>query len=169
MIIALEFQLFGYNLVLGLLNNIDYFGYMSFIGVCIFFGILIKLRVTFNIINIQNGFDDANVRDVNNPIMLWGFKLMVFVTIFYILSFFVMGEFFYDYYLYAFYTFGFPQIWFSAKYGSRNCFKWQYQVIFWSQTIVVPVFLKGYDGNFLRLTPCPLNMIVLPSAMVFQI
>ena len=80
-----------------------------------------------------------------------------------------MNELFYDFYLFGFYLFGVPQILYSAKYGSRNCFIWQYQVIFWSQTIIVPIFLKGNQHNFLRLTPCPLNLIVLPSMVVFQI
>lgn len=78
-IIAQEFQLFGYNLVLGLLNNIDFFGYLSFIGVCIFFGILIKLRITFNVINIQN--ENLNMGDAHNPIMYWGFKLVCFMAV----------------------------------------------------------------------------------------
>jgi hypothetical protein len=45
----------------------------------------------------------------------------------------------------------------------------QYQLLLWPSSLIIPIFTKGYDGNFLKLTPCVLLSIVLPSLIAVQV
>jgi hypothetical protein len=144
LIVCLDFQFFGYNLVLGLLTNVELFGYMSLASVSVFFCILVKIRIAYSVLQVQNQHH-PRIEDRNwgNPVVGWGTKLSIFVVVCYGVSFFIMGTVNFDYWIMGFYIFPIPQILHSAKYGSRNCFKWQYQVVLWGQSICIPIFLKG--------------------------
>lgn len=91
-----------------------------------------------------------NDRSLSNPVIFFAVKLLVFITIFYIASFYIMSYQWWSWYMMPFYLFPLPQLWWSAKIGNRNCFKWQYQILLWPQSIIVPIFVKGYNDNFLQ-------------------
>jgi hypothetical protein len=120
-----------------------------------------------------------NDRSIGNPVIMFAFKLLVFITVFYIGSFYVISYQWFNYYMIPFYLFPLPQIWHTAKTGTRNCWKWyflkspmkprQYQLLLWPSSLIIPIFTKGYDGNFLKLTPCVLLSIVLPSLIAVQV
>jgi len=70
----------------------------------------------------------------------------------------------YSYYLIPFYLFPIFQIWMAAKLGTRNVFKPAYQLLMWPQALIIPIFVKGYDDNFLQLTPNILvHSIIIPA------
>ena len=120
-----DFQLFGFNMMLGLAIDSEYFEYLTLASISVFFSVLVKMRLAFMSVRLQNSNSPRiHDRSINNPVVFYAIKLLVFITIFYIASFYVMSYQWFDYYMIPFYLFPLPQIWFSAKVGSRNCFKW---------------------------------------------
>ena len=73
------------------------------------------------------------------------------------------------YYIMICYFFPVAQIYHSVKDGNRNNFKFCYQILLWPQSIIVPIWIRGFDNNFLRLTPYPSLPIALGSIMGLQI
>ena len=140
---------------------------MASIG--LFFGCLVKMRLAFMAVQFQNANNEnLNQRNCSNPVMNFAIKVLVSMSVFYIASFFIMVNWWYSYYLIAFYFFPILQIWKSARIGTRKVFKWQYQLLLWPQSVIIPIFLKGYNDNFIKLTPNVLvHSILVPSMIAF--
>lgn len=120
-----DFQLFGYNMMLGQAIDSIYFEYLTLASIAVFFSVLVKMRLAFMSIRLQNANNPRIYeRNMQNPVIMYSIKLLIFITVFYIASFYVMPYYFFNYYMIPFYLFGIPQILHSAKVGSRNCFKW---------------------------------------------
>jgi hypothetical protein len=163
--LCLDFQYFGFNMLLGLAMESIYFEYLTLASIALFFGVLVKMRVAFIAVRIQNA-NNPNIaeRTCANPVIAYAIKCLISLSVFYILSFFIMVYRWYTYYLIPFYLFPIFQIWMSAVIGNRKVFKWQYQLLLWPPTLIIPVFMRGYDNNFLQLTPnIEINAIVLPA------
>jgi hypothetical protein len=87
--------------------------------------VLVKMRLAFMAIRSQHANDPMiNDRSIGNPVIMFAFKLLVFITVFYIGSFYVISYQWFSYYMIPFYLFPLPQIWHTAKTGTRNCWKW---------------------------------------------
>ena len=163
--LCLDFQYFGFNMLLGLAMESIYFEYLTLASIALFFGVLVKMRVAFIAVRLQNA-NNPNIaeRTCANPVISYAIKCLVALSVFYIVSFFIMVYQWYTYYLIPFYLFPILQIWMSALVGNRKSFKWQYQLLMWPQTLIIPVFMRGYDKNFLQLTPnVTINAITLPT------
>lgn len=149
LMMCLDFQLFGFNLMLGLAIDESYFEYLTLASMATFFGLLLKMKLAFMAVRMQNANNPMILdRTMANPITRYAVKLMAVITIFYIASFYIMPYYWFAYYMIAFYTYGIPQIFHSAKIGSRNCFRWKYQSLLWIQPLITPIFTKGYHHNF---------------------
>jgi len=137
-------------------------------SISLFFGCLVKMRLAFMAVRFQNANNEnLNLRNCANPIMKFAIMVLVSMSIFYIASFFVMVHSWYSYYLLPFYLFPVFQIWFSAKLGTRVVFKWQYQLFLWPQSVIIPIFVKGYPDNFLKLTPnIVVHSIIIPGMIL---
>lgn len=144
-----DFQQFGFNMMLGLAVDETFFEYLTLASIATFFSVLVKMRLAINAVRIQNVNHPMILdRSFKNPVIAYSCKLMLCISIFYIASFYMMPYYWYNYYLIAFYTYGIPQIYHSAKIGSRNCFRWKYQFLLWLPPLIIPIFVKGYDNNF---------------------
>ena len=165
----LDFQFFGFNMFQGLSIASAYFEYLTMASIGLFFGCLVKMRLAFMAVQFQNANNEnLNQRNCSNPVMNFAVKVLVSMSVFYIASFFIMINWWYSYYLIPFYLFPVLQIWKAAKLGTRKVFKWQFQLLLWPQSLIIPIFLKGYDNNFIKLTPNVLvHSIIVPSMIGF--
>lgn len=168
-LMILDFQFFGFNMFQGLSIAGNYFEYLTMASIGLFFGCLVKMRLAFMAVQFQNANNEnLNQRNCSNPVMNFAIKVLVSMSVFYIASFFIMVNWWYSYYLIAFYFFPILQIWKSARIGTRKVFKWQYQLLLWPQSVIIPIFLKGYNDNFIKLTPNVLvHSIIVPSMIAF--
>ena len=100
----------------------------------------------------------------NPPIIVWIGVVLCSMGIFFSVNFFMMIYDWYSWWTVPFYLFPFVQIIRSLMMGNRNVFKVYYQLLYWIQTLLIPMMLRGYEDNFLSVrSDQTVNLIVLPS------
>ena len=71
-----DFQLFGYNMMLGLAIDSAYFEYLTLASIGVFFSVLVKMRLAFMSIRLQNqNHQFINERNMRNPVISFAVKL----------------------------------------------------------------------------------------------
>jgi hypothetical protein len=151
---VMDFQNFSYCLMVNLLmeRTSIKFGYMTF-G-CL--GLMVS-----GVIHGRIGVRAVWLQSQGNRRTGWGvckaayvqYLGMIFVgsAMAGVFTWFVMPYGFYDYWQIAFYLFPVAQIVFCAKCVTpKNCFIFHYNILMWLPTLIDPLFMRGWDYNFLN-------------------
>merc|ERR1711953_743943 len=89
LLMCLDFQFFGFNMLLGLAMESIYFEYLTLASIALFFSVLVKMRLAFMAVRFQNANNpNINERNCSNPVISFAIKVLVFLSVFYIASFF---------------------------------------------------------------------------------
>ena len=73
---CLDFQFFGFNMLLGLQLESNYFEYLTLASICLFFGVLVKMRLAFIAVRFQNNnHPNINDRSCANPVISFAIKV----------------------------------------------------------------------------------------------
>lgn len=144
---------------------------MTLGSLSIFITSVIHLKLAIRSVSLQNHNNPyMQTRNSQNPIISYVTKLFAAIILCCVITHFTMCYYFFNYTILIFYLFPLPQIYFCAKNSiPKHCFNCYYNLLMWIPAIINPLMLKGYDHNFLRLTPMYSLSIGIPIMMVIQI
>ena len=78
MLMCLDFQFFGFNMLLGLAMESIYFEYLTLASISLFFGVLVKMRLAFMAVRMQHANNpNINERNCSNPVISFAIKVLV--------------------------------------------------------------------------------------------
>ena len=82
-IMIIDFQFFGFNMLLGLSIDAGFFEYLTMTSISLFFGCLVKMKMAFMAMKMQNGNNpNLNQRNCSNPIMSFAIKVLISMSVF---------------------------------------------------------------------------------------
>jgi hypothetical protein len=151
----MDFQNFSYCLMVNLLmeRTSIKFGYMTFGCMGLMVNGVIHGRIGVRAVWLQSQAQSP-LRSARCCKAAWVQYLLVIVAgsaMAGAFTWFVMPYGFYDYWQMAFYLFPVAQIVFCARCVTpKNCFIFHYNILMWLPTLIDPLFMRGWDNNFLN-------------------
>lgn len=166
----LYFELFGIYIVLGLQFNPKYFQYLTISGIACFISSLAtnKLSVIFFLYQYANHPQIDNT-SWSSPRTKYYVITIVTQLTFYLGAFFMCRYPAFTYYVLPFYFFPLFHIGNCILKKTKVTFKFYFQWFLWFPVIIHAVFIRGYDRNFLGLTPWNKMQYIVPIAMLIMI
>jgi hypothetical protein len=166
----LYFELFGVYIILGLQYNPKYFQYLTIAGISCFLTSIStnKMSVIFFLLQYNNHplIDNTTWR---SPRTKYYVTSIVLQLLFYLGAFFMCRYPAFCYYILPFYYFPLFHIGNSVLKKTKNTFKWYYQLLIWIPIVIHAIFIRGYDNNFIQLTPWNKMQYVVPISMAVMV
>ena len=162
----LYFELFGIYIIFGLQYNTKYFQYLTVSGIACFLTSLStnKLSVVFFILQFAN-HPDINLTSWKSPRTKFYVISIVAQLTFYLTSFFLCRYPAYSYYILPFYFFPLAHIINTIFKSTKVTFKWYFQLFNWIPVVIHAIFIRGYENNFISLTPWTKMQIIVPFSV----
>jgi hypothetical protein len=173
MLSMLHFQLFCVYLTLGMQFYPRFAIYSQFLtmsGICCFLASLStnRMGVLFFLMQYANHPHIAETNWSSPKTKFYLLTNIIQITLCFVAM--IISKFpIFSYYILPFYLFPMLHIVRCIQQRTKKTFIWYYQLFTWLPVISHPIFLRGYAGNYMKLTPWPALQYILVVLVMLQV